>query len=184
MTDMSHKLAARIGNLVARGTVAAVNAVRKLQALQVRLLADEIQDGLEHFEPYGLTAAPHPGAEAIAVFLDGDRSNGVVVAVSDRRYRVAGLQSGEVAVYDDLGHVVRLTRSGIVIDGGGDAVTVTHASAITLDAPTVRCTGQLVADGDILDNGTHSAAALRAAYDAHHHTDSRGGLTTPPTPTV
>ncbi len=37
--------------------------------------------------------------------------------MSDRRYRLKGLQTGEVAVYDDQGQSVTLTREGIVVDG-------------------------------------------------------------------
>lgn len=73
----------------------------KLQALQMRLTADEIRDGLEHFEPYGVTSNPHPGAEGIALFLGDGRSHGVVLNVADRRFRLQGLQSGEVALYTD-----------------------------------------------------------------------------------
>ena len=68
----------RIGNMLSRGTVAAVNAASKMQGLQLRLLADEVKDSVEHFEPYGFTSHPNGGAEAVAVFLDGDRSHGIV----------------------------------------------------------------------------------------------------------
>lgn len=41
-------------NLLVRGTVVLGNAAKKMQALQMRLLAGEVKDNLEHFEPYGL----------------------------------------------------------------------------------------------------------------------------------
>lgn len=107
--------ARRIGNLLARGVVSVVNASAKMQVLQVKLLAGEVKDGVEHFEPYGFTAHPRPGAEAAAFFFDGDRSHGIVVCVADRRYRLTGLQQGEVALHDDQGQKLHLTRDGIVI---------------------------------------------------------------------
>lgn len=51
-------------NFLARGVLSLVNAGSKMQGLQMRLTADEVKDGMEHFEPYGLTSNPHPGAEA------------------------------------------------------------------------------------------------------------------------
>lgn len=119
MSDLGKLLgpmARRIGNMLARGTVAAVNAASKMQGLQVRLLAGEVKDAVEHFEPYGFTSNPNPGAEGVALFLDGDRSHGIVVVVADRRYRLAGLRTGEMAIHDDQDQKVHLTRDGIVIE--------------------------------------------------------------------
>lgn len=105
-----------IGNMLARGTVALVNSASKMQALQMRILAGEVKDAVEHFEPYGFTSNPQPGAEAVTLFFGGDRSHGVAIVVADRRYRLTALASGEVALHDDLGQKVHLTRSKILID--------------------------------------------------------------------
>lgn len=118
MSDFARLIAPyvrRIGNLVSRGTLAAANPGSKMQGLQLRLMAGEVKDSVEHFEPYGFTSHPSPGAEAVALFLDGDRSHGVVVVVADRRYRLIGLEAGEMAIHDDQGQKVHLTRTGIVI---------------------------------------------------------------------
>ena len=101
--------------MLARGTVSLVNAGTKMQSLQVRLLAGEQKDAVEHFEPYGFTSHAKAGAEAFAAFFDGDRSHGVVLCVADRRYRLTGLAEGEMAIHDDLGQKVHLTRTGIII---------------------------------------------------------------------
>ena len=58
-------------NLLARCSVALVNATAKMQTAQVRLLAGEVKDNIEHFEPYGFTSNAHPGAEGIAAFFAG-----------------------------------------------------------------------------------------------------------------
>lgn len=119
MSDLGKMLgpmARRIGNMIARGTVAMSTATSKMQGLQLRLLAGEVKDNVEHFEPFGFTSKPLPGAEAVAVFLDGDRSHGIVVVVADRRYRLQGLEDGEAALHDDQGQKVHLKRDGIVIE--------------------------------------------------------------------
>lgn len=104
-----------LGNMIARGVVTSVNAATKMQTLQIRLMADESKSDVEHFEPYGFTSHPKSGAEQVALFPDGDRSHGVVIVVADRRYRLQGLQAGEMAIHDDQGQKVHLTRDGIVI---------------------------------------------------------------------
>lgn len=115
MTDKSalRLLAGRIGNMFSRGSVSSVKPTTRMQTLQVNLLDEEVKDRLEHFEPYGYTSHPLPGAEAAVAFLDGDRSHGIVLMVADRRYRLKGLAAGEVALHDDSGVSVVLKRGGI-----------------------------------------------------------------------
>lgn len=168
---MTAPLARGLGNMLARGTVVLVNAATKMQTLQVKLLSGEAKDGIEHFEGYGLTVKPHPGAECVALFFGGDRSHGVVIAVADRRYRMTGLAEGEVALHDDLGQHVHLTRTGIVV----------YSALITLDATTVHVTGNLNVDGnivgqaDISDHNNKSMAGMRTVYNSHTHSDPQGG---------
>lgn len=154
-------LARRVSNMTARGVVSVVNAASKIQGLQVKLLADEIKDGLEHFENYGFTAHPKVGAEALVVFLGGDRSHGIVVATPDRRFRLTGLEEGEVALYDDLGHYIKLARDGIkisdgsheitmdgaglTINAGGSDLTISNATKIRFETAILEVTGQIKA---------------------------------------
>ena len=126
-------LARRLQNFMARGTVVRSDAGKKMQQLQIRLLADEVADGIEHFEPYGYTARPKPGAEHVTLFVDGDRSHGITIVVADRRYRLQGLEEGEVALHDDQGQKVHLTRNGIVIDGGGKAGIFQNFASISFN---------------------------------------------------
>ena len=158
----------RIQNTISRATIKLINSKTKTQSLQIGLLAGEIKGNIEHMEPYGFTSHPNPGAEAIALFIGGDRSNGVVIVAADKRYRLLNLQQGEVAIYDDQGQKVVLTRAGIVVNTpktltaicGGD-VTI-KAPKITLDAPDIYATGNIHASGDVkagnisLNSHTHS----------------------------
>lgn len=179
--------ARRISNMLARGTLAAVNAASKMQGLQLRLLAGEVKDNVEHFEPYGFTSNPKGGAEAVAVFLDGDRSHGIAIVVADRRYRLTGLQTGEVALHDDQGQKVHLTRAGIVIDGGGLPLTIQNAPTVTVKAATrVRMeTALLEVTGDIkdkCDSGGKTMSGMRTTYSGHTHNENNaaGGPTNTP----
>lgn len=181
VSKMLGPMARRVSNMIARGVVSAVTASLKMQGLQVKLLAGEVKDGLEHFEPYGYTSHPKAGAEAVTIFLDGDRSHGVVIVVADRRYRLKGLAAGEVALYDDQGQKIHLTRSGIVVDGAGKPVMIQDTPSVTMDTPQVTMTGNLkvdgsiVADGDISDHGNKSMSGMRGTYNSHTHNDPQGG---------
>ncbi|WP_371877783.1 phage baseplate assembly protein V [Pseudomonas mosselii] len=139
-------------NFLARGVVALVDAGRKLQGLQMRLTADEVKDGMEHFEPYGFTSNPLPGAEALAAFLGGDRSHGVVVCVADRRFRLQALKSGEVAMYTDEGDCLHFKR-GRVIEIQTLTLKVKAETAVEFDTPVIRTTGQIVSEGDQIAAG-------------------------------
>ncbi|WP_313430919.1 phage baseplate assembly protein V [Pseudomonas sp.] len=151
-------------NFFARGVVALVDAGRKLQGLQMRLTADEVKDGMEHFEPYGFTSNPHPGAEGLAAFLGGDRSHGVVICVSDRRFRLQGLESGEVALHTDEGDVLHFKR-GRVIEVQTATFRVKAETAVEFDTPLISTTGRIVSDGDQIAAGVSTSLHVHEGSD-------------------
>lgn len=121
-------------NLISRCTVALATASSKLQSLQIRMLAGEVKDDVEHLEPYGYTSCPHSGAEGVALFPGGDRSHGVVVVIADRRFRLKGLKSGEVALYTDEGDKLHFER-GRKITVETATFTVNAAQQVAFNAP-------------------------------------------------
>lgn len=141
-----------LNRMLVRGTVVLVDSARKLQALQMRLTAGEVKDGLEHFEPYGFTSNPLAGAEGIAAFIGGDRSHGVLLVVADRRYRVQGMEPGEVAIYTDEGAKIHLKR-GRIIDIEADVINFKAATAVNFDTPAITQTGTITSDGDQVAGG-------------------------------
>lgn len=153
-------------NFLARGVLSLVNAGSKLQGLQMRLTADEVKDGMEHFEPYGLTSNPHPGAEGLAAFLNGDRSHGVVICVSDRRFRLQGLKSGEVALYTDEGDYLHFKRDR-VIEVSTLTLKVKAETAVEFDTPVIRTTGRIESAGDQI------AAGVSASLHVHEGSDKK-----------
>ena len=141
-----------IANILARGVVALGNSASKLQSLQLRLLAGEIKDNMEHLEPYGFTACPHPGAEALAGFIGGDRSHGVVIVVADRRFRLVGLKPGEVALYTDEGDKFHFKR-GRIIDIETVTLNVKATDSVNFDTPLITTTGRIESAGDQIAAG-------------------------------
>lgn len=131
----------RLGNMIARGRVLLVNSASKMQSLQLGLLAGERKDNVEHFEPFGFTSRPLPGAEHVTVFLDGDRSHGITLVVADRRYRLQGLEDGEAALHDAFGNKIHLKADG--------TVAVVASTMVDITSPLVRISGNLQVMGTI-----------------------------------
>lgn len=170
----------RVLMLASPGRVRTGSDTGQALKLQVQLGANEIRDALPRLPEYGFTSFPLPGANALVIFPTGDRSNGVIVATDDPRYRIK-LQSGEAALYDDLGKKVHLTRTGIVVDAAGQDVTVNNAARVTINATTavIMNTPLLKVSGDIIDNygsNTRTMSGMRTVYNGHTHNDPQGGV--------
>ncbi len=112
---LSAKLKRRIFNMLARGVVQLIDDQQGYQIIQSTLLADETRTGLERMQQYGFTGHPPVGSETIVLFLNGDRSHGVVIAVDNREFRVRDLTEGDVAVYTSKGNFCKLKADGEVI---------------------------------------------------------------------
>lgn len=150
MSGPLRDLGNRVMMMFARGVLRAVSDSGGRQQLQVELLKDELRDGLERMQNYGMTSHPLGGDVAVA-FLGGNREKGIVLVVDDRRYRLTTLKPGEVALYDDLGNKVELLR---------EMVRVTAVQHIEATAPTMKIIanvsieGSLAVTGDVATTGT------------------------------
>lgn len=113
----------KLRQIASRAVIKLENDGLKLQELQIVGLSGETLDGVERFQEYGFTSHPKSGAEAISLSIGGNRSHTVIVAVDDRRYRLKGLESGEVALYDDLGQKIVLKRDRIEVESPKVVVT-------------------------------------------------------------
>jgi phage baseplate assembly protein V len=173
MIDQLRKIIAplqrRIFMAIARGIVKNVDDASTIQKLQLSLLADEVIDRLEHIQHYGFTSVPKSGAEAVALFIAGNRDHGVVIATDDRRYRKKDLASGEVALYTDEGDYIHFKRNGEIVVLAAAKVSVTApnveiiASAkVTLTSPSVEASGNLVVLGNISGVNVTASGAVTA----------------------
>lgn len=141
-------LVQRVRLMVARAVVRLVDSSRRVQALQAGLLAGETRDGLECFEHYGFTSNPLPGMEAAVMFVGGDRSSGIVVAIADRQFRLRGLKSGEVALYTDEGDSLVFKRGRTV------ELTTVHARISAVEDITMETKRMIVSATESIDMAT------------------------------
>lgn len=149
------RLYRRVMMMVGRGRITATDDTGLVQIVQLRLGRTnvgelELADNVPRVAEYGFVSVPLPGADAVLVYLGGDRSSGAVIATADPRYRLH-LQPGEVAIHDNLGRKVHLAAGGIVIDGGGQDIAVLNAPHVTVTG------GDVVADGISLKTHRHNA---------------------------
>ena len=199
----------RMATLVGRAVLLAVNSGTGLQSVQVRILADEVMDGVEHMEPYGFTSNPLPGAEGVVLNVAGQRGACVGVNFGNRGVRVAGLKSGEVCIYTDEGDKITLKRDRhieietlhLVIRAQEDVRIETKSYAVratqgvTYETPSFGlgggsggCTADIAADmaitGNTTQHGTITASGdvtAEGISTAHHtHPGDSGGSTGAP----
>lgn len=199
----TRRLRNSINAIIGRGVVTQVDDTMKMQLCQLQLLADELRDKVENFQPYGFSYFPKTGAEAVVVFPQGNREHGIIIQVADRRYRLAGMAEGEVALYTDEGDKIHFKRNRITEIVTGQ-LNIIAAIGVQITSPAVAMSGTLavaagisggggvdglqidgpvVATGDVSStSAATSLEAIKTAYNAHTHAEngSGGGVTDPP----
>lgn len=181
MARMLAPLQRELRLLLARAVVNLVNSGTGFQTMQVTLLAGEPKDKVEHFENYGFTSVPLAGAEGLFASVTGNRDQGVLLCVGNRKFRLKGLEAGEVAMFTDEGDLIKMKR--------GREIEVVAGTKVTVTAPLVEMSQDLLVKGDIVANGnisdqggTKSMAGMRAAHNDHDHNENNavGGATGKP----
>lgn len=198
-----------IYTLIGRAVLHVVDSAPGCQTLQVQVLADETQDGVEHVEPYGFTSNPLPGAEGVVLNVGGRRGAAVGFNFGNRSFRAVGLKSGEVCIYTDEGDKITLMRERhmrvktlhLEIDADEDATittkkyTVNASEGVAYNTPSYQlgsegggCAAQMNADlaikGNTTQDGTITSTGDQIAAGvstAHHtHPGDSGGTTGAP----
>ena len=156
--------------LLGRAIVTLVDNTKGTQRVQITCLSDETLSDMERFEEYGFTTypkvtSPTNAPEAAAVFFNGNREQGIVICVNDRRYRPKTLAEGEVMVYSLAGNQIIMKADG--------SVTIT-----CITGKAVNVTGDVIADGKSLKTHTHGAGAGTLLDSTSHPcTGTTGGPT-------
>jgi len=132
----------RVRLMVSRAVLSAISDGNGIQLVQVKLLEGEVRDKVERFQNYGQSSVPLPGAEGVMVCVSGNRDHGIVIAMDDRRYRIKGLQPGEVALYTDedlLEHKHRIIfKRGGEIEVLGKNITIGATETLNLRGDIVK----------------------------------------------
>lgn len=187
MKDALNRLARRVLQIVGRGRIRFVDDSGSIQRTQIEFNSLETIDQMLRVQDFGFTSNPPDGTDAVALFISGDRSSGLVIGTNNQQYRMVGLASGDAAIYDSRGQSIWLTPNGIVVNGAGLPLTVNNTPTVTVNASAevelntpllnvtggIKAGGAIAAAGDITDNtGSGNAktmANMRQIYDSHDH---------------
>ena len=103
------------------------------------------------------------GKDVIVLSIGGDRSSQVAIASNHNGFRLTGLKSGEVAVYNQWGQYIKLTEDKIEVEAGGKDVIVNNANNVTVQASTVKIEAtKTTITGDLTVSGTTTTSGLNA----------------------
>ena len=119
-----------------------------VQTIQGQMDALSRRDGMPVLFHYGYSSAMPIGGDKVISYLTADRSQGVVIATGHQSYRLTGLSTGQVALYDMWGHKIVLGSGGISMTG------------------TVSVTGDIHATGAVIAG---YGGADQVGLQTHHH---------------
>lgn len=163
----------RLVSLVSVGRVTTGDDSGVVQTVQVQS-PSEVRSDTPVLQQFGFSSVLPAGTDVVVMSLAGNRSSAVVVASGHQSYRINGLSSGEVVVYNQWGQYVRLGEDGIVVEAAGQPVTVnsvttlevTATDGVTLKTPSLKVTGDIT---DNCESNSTTLKALREAYNDHTH---------------
>jgi len=118
--SMINKIVHRIEMMLAKAIVEQVVDTDAIQTLKLALLADETSDNIDRIQNYGMTSVPPKGSEAFVLFVNGNRDNGVAIAVDSSVNRPSSLSDNDVVIYSAHGQTINLKSNGSVDVGNGD----------------------------------------------------------------
>ena len=148
MNTLINRLLAMIG----KAAIKAADDSGGLQKVSVFALAGETRRNIARIQNFGFTSHPLGGAESVVLSAGGVRGNELVIACDDSRYRLAGLEGGDVAVYDAHGNNIVLSSEGIAV----------NASKVTVNCDDINLGGdggaQVARIGDMVAVGGGSSA--------------------------
>ncbi|MCP2041788.1 phage baseplate assembly protein V [Neisseria sp. HSC-16F19] len=143
-----------------RGKISRTQSGGGVQRIQLEGLAGETVQDLEHAEQFGFTAHPPAGSDCVVVPLGGKTSHGIIVTTTNGAYRITGLAEGETAVYNQDGAKIVLKQGKIIeidcsqlVIRAEQGISMSAPAGMEIDAPNVRCTAEITAQGQINGNG-------------------------------
>lgn len=170
MSDLIKKAIDRIEMLFVKALIEKVFDDNEIQLVKVAGLADELQDGIERLQNYGMSSVPPEGSEALVAYLNGNRDHGVVIVCDNGEFRQVDLKDGEVVVYSKHGQAMLLDETGNIratlpgtffVGNGSDFVAMATKTKAAFDAIEQVCTA-FIPPGTP-DGGAALAAAISGA---------------------
>ncbi len=163
IADALRKLRFRLDAVVSRAVIELVNDAMKTQRVQLSILEGEVEDDVEHMQPYGLSFTPPAGAEAIALAPAGSRANTVAICAQLPGDRPQGAPPRAGGLYTKGAWRLYIDPAGVVCLGAE-----TSSEHLVLGDTLVKLIGQLTVPTAMGPSGTPlNAAAFAQALSRH-----------------
>lgn len=182
MNQMLENLMNRVRLMVGRCIIVATKYESGDLNVDVELTAGEKRRNLEFLQQYGLISRPVGDVSGLALFVGGNRANGVVVACNgDESAMKKKLEPGEVCLVSPHGQQVYLKKDGsIALVSGNGIVTVDGKLQVSQD---IVSGGAVQAKMDVV---AFNGLPNRVGLSTHIHPIAVGpsgvGPSNPPTP--
>jgi len=175
----------RFAAAFAPGRIFATKDDGPMPLVQMRTGPDELIEDVPLILHYGFAMRPPADTLGFAVFIGGNRNQGVVVATNHPVHRLKNLEPGDAAIYDNRGRWIWLKDGKIEIQAAGDDVDVlgaanvkvVAATKVRIETPLTELTGNLTVEGSVTAQGTVTGTtdvvANGKSLKAHLH----GGVT-------
>lgn len=151
---------------IMRAIVRQSDGTTKCQNVQITILADEVREDVEVFEPAGLSVRPMVDAEVLALAVNGDENHLIAIGTAGRDQRPTDVvQPGEGGLYFAGEYKVFMKADGTVLLGASDAtemVALANLVASALAALKSAISGAGTTPGD---GGAAFKAAIMAALN-------------------
>jgi phage baseplate assembly protein V len=150
---MIERLAGRLANLIAVGRLKRTDVSGPVQTAQVDFARHQlVQDGVPLLQQFGFASRPPAESDVVAVVVNGEALDAVIVASGSQAHRPPALAVGDSALYDANGQYILLNAAGGTISAGGCLITMA-GGVMTLKAD------KIITDGlTRLNNGTKEVA--------------------------
>lgn len=142
----------KINNMLSRGKLLELNTKTKIPTAKAGLFAQEIWDGIEYAQDYGMKSYPPINSQIITAHFGGNRNHATIVKAFDKdSIPDDELEEGEVLYYSKFNATIKLDKdSNIVLKNESVTITISNEDGnVTIDAPLVTLTGDLLVDGTI-----------------------------------
>lgn len=185
-------LRTRVYSMISRAIIESARDGDGMQLIKLTGFADENRTDVEHFENYGFASVPPAKSEAVIVCPTGAREHMIAIVVGNRKFRLKGLENGDVAMYTENGDYIKIKAADGLIEvvTKGDLLA-TIGGKVTVDAAAdilVKTQTECVVDSPSIKLGKTAAEAIikgntfQALFNAHTHISSTpGNVTAPPT---
>jgi phage gp45-like len=116
----------------------------------------------------GVASALPLNTDVMAIHVNGDNSNGCIVASNHQKFRPTGLKTGETVIYDcgSTQQSILLKADGSIVITGAHQVLISCDTEVIITAPKVHIKGDLEVEGKITAGfGTSDSVTLQG----HRH---------------